>query len=72
MSISCQFEGKIEVFFRSLERNHAKLEAHQKNSKLFITFFNQILVSIAALNHSVVGNVVVNWIAECRRRVWLM
>jgi hypothetical protein len=53
MSISCQFEGKIEVFFGSLERNHAKLEAHQKISKLFITFFNQILVSIAALNHSV-------------------
>jgi len=53
MSISCQFEGKIEVFFGSLERNHAKLEAHQKNSKLFLTFFNQILVSIAALNHYV-------------------
>jgi hypothetical protein len=49
MSISCQFEGKIEVFFGSLERNHANLEAHQKNSKLFITFFNQI----AALNQSV-------------------
>jgi hypothetical protein len=53
MSISCQFEGKIEVFFGSLERNCAKLKAHQKNSKLFITFFNQILVLIAALNHYV-------------------
>jgi hypothetical protein len=53
VSIFCRFEGKIEVFFGSLEKNHAKLEAHHKNSKLFITFFNQILVWIAALNHSV-------------------
>jgi hypothetical protein len=44
-------KGKLN-FFGSLERNHAKLEAHQKNSKIFITVFNQILVSTGA-NHSV-------------------
>jgi hypothetical protein len=40
------------IFFGSLERNHAKREAHEKNSKIFITVFNQILVSTGA-NHSV-------------------
>jgi hypothetical protein len=46
-------KGKLRFSFGSLERNHAKLEAHQKKFKLFITFFNQILVLIAALNHYV-------------------
>jgi hypothetical protein len=40
-------KGKLSFLFGSLSLNYAKLEAHQKTSKTFIIFFNDILVSIA-------------------------
>jgi hypothetical protein len=40
-------ESWVFFFWLSLSLNHAKLETHKKNSKPFIIFFNDILVSIA-------------------------